>query len=144
MSGNKIYRTARQEAIRKAMIAKLWCLGKNVGLEKEEIYAAIAADHKRKGIVLYHYNWVGSGKEKRVSLGSLKIWQLKQVIEALFPEREEGKRTEGTEGTKGEEGDGGKGMEEGGAEGERTEGEGEGARIVEYEDWSKGASNGSD
>lgn len=131
MSAKKIYRSAKQEAIRKGLIAKLWTLARQYGMEKEDLYDAIEAEAKRKprrGIVIYGANWTlrrstkrrsygGQADEaKRVSISSLKIWQLKQVIEALFP---------GQNGKHGNDGNGKEKREE-----VKT-----GAQVIEYEDW---------
>jgi len=77
------YRSARQESYRKALIAKVWAIGRERGWDKSEMYEAICALGKAKMIHLYKYNWVGRGESSRVSLSSLKLWQLKQVVEGL-------------------------------------------------------------
>jgi len=81
------YRTARQEALRKGLIAKLWAEARSRGWDKDELYEAVNALGKANAIYLYKYNWVGRGAESRVSLSSLKLWQLKGIVEAVCGER---------------------------------------------------------
>lgn len=59
-------------------------------MDKDDLYTAIMGEKNRKGfksITIYKTNMNDEADGgKRVSLSSLKIWQLKQVIAALFPE----------------------------------------------------------
>jgi len=83
MNNQVHYRTARQEAMRKGMIAKIWAVARERGWEKEEMYEAINAFGKAKQIFLYKWNWTGRGTESRVSLSSLKLWQLRDLLAVL-------------------------------------------------------------
>ncbi len=99
---NKVtYRSARQEALRKVLIAKIWATARERGWETEELYDNLGAMGKAREIFLYKWNWVGRGEKSRVSLRTLKNWQLEKVIAALCGERKQsGRAGDGESGGK--------------------------------------------
>lgn len=124
------YRTAKQEAWRKNLIAKIWAAARERGWDREELYEAVGALAKAKLVYLYKYNWVATGnrqqaignrQEKRVSLSTLKGWQLEQIIEGLCGERVIGRAGERVIGRSGD-------REIGGLV----------AKVLGREEWAKG------
>ncbi len=83
MNNQVHYRTARQEALRKGLIAKLWAEARSRGWDKEEMYEAIGALAAAKLVYTYKYNWLGRGDASRISISSLKLWQLRDLLAVL-------------------------------------------------------------
>jgi hypothetical protein len=127
MDAKQTYRSARQEAIRKALIAKLHVLASQAGLDDAGMYEALNAAAKAKQILMYPYNWKGRGEKSRVGISTLKIWQLRQALR-IFERDQRDQRDQKDE----------KDIKTSDAHSAQ-----DGAKVVEFEEWksNKGGKN---